>query len=208
PHTPFSSANSTLPQPSPPLESIHSPIRSPCRRSTAPGPTTPPAPGRRIAGHWPAADTLPEQRPGGNLSSSITLLGIQQDRPTKIAAANWLKTAGLDTSAWKFDRELVKEIYETEILVFVARRTVPLQRSLFWRMDVFKAFLGRVLRLKEQAQMMSHYAVFQKSVSHPNGPPASSSENHVEETDMPLTNGETENKSLENGAACASGMEE
>ncbi|KAG1334562.1 hypothetical protein COCNU_03G006810 [Cocos nucifera] len=57
-------------------------------------------------------------------------------------------------------------------------------------------------------QMMSHHAVFQKSVSHANGPPALSSRNHVEDTDMPLTNDETENRSLENGAACGSRMEE
>lgn len=82
--------------------------------------------------HGPAAKTLPEKplepRPEGNLSSSITLLEIQRDRLTKIAAANWLKTAGADAAARKFDPELVKEIYETELLVSGDRKTVPLQR--------------------------------------------------------------------------------
>ncbi|XP_010916892.1 uncharacterized protein [Elaeis guineensis] len=154
----------------------------------------------------PAAKTLPEklleQRPEGNLSSSITLLEIQRDRLTKIAAANWLKTAGADAAAPKFDPELVKEIYETELLVSGDRKTVPLQRVMIlevsqylenylwpnfdpeaatfehimsmilmvnekfrenvaaWicfhdRKDVFKAFLWRVLRLKEQGRALS-----------------------------------------------------
>ncbi|EHA8590451.1 RNA helicase aquarius [Cocos nucifera] len=154
----------------------------------------------------PAAKTMPEksleQRPEGNLSSSITLLEIQRDRLTKIAAANWLKTAGADAAARKFDPELVKEIYETELLVSGDRKTVPLQRVMIlevsqylenylwpnfdpeaatfehimsmilmvnekfrenvaaWicfhdRKDVFKAFLWRVLRLKEQGRTLS-----------------------------------------------------
>ncbi|PKA60044.1 Regulator of nonsense transcripts 1 like [Apostasia shenzhenica] len=69
-----------------------------------------------------------EQRPGGNISSSITLVEIQRDRLTKIAAAKWLKTADSETLDRQFDAELVKEIYETELLVSGGRKTVPLQR--------------------------------------------------------------------------------
>ncbi|EHA8590450.1 putative RNA helicase aquarius [Cocos nucifera] len=62
----------------------------------------------------PAAKTMPEksleQRPEGNLSSSITLLEIQRDRLTKIAAANWLKTAGADAAARKFDHLFISRI--------------------------------------------------------------------------------------------------
>ncbi|XP_020686665.1 RNA helicase aquarius [Dendrobium catenatum] len=70
----------------------------------------------------------PERRPGGNVTSSITLLEIQRDRLTEIAAANWLKASGGEDSQRKFDPELVKGIYETELLVFGGRKTVPLQR--------------------------------------------------------------------------------
>lgn len=150
----------------------------------------------------PEPEPLPEQRSGGNLSSSITLLEIQRDRLTKIAAANWLRTAGADAAAAKFDPELVREIYETELLVSGGRKTVPLQRVMIlevsqylenylwpnfdpetatfehvmsmilmvnekfrenvaaWicfhdRKGMFKAFLGRVLRLKEQGRTLS-----------------------------------------------------
>ncbi|XP_072992424.1 uncharacterized protein [Typha latifolia] len=72
-----------------------------------------------------ATDKPPEQRPGGVVSGSITLLEIQRDRLTKIAAANWGKSA----EGEKFDPELVREIYETELRVSGSgRRTVPLQR--------------------------------------------------------------------------------
>ncbi|XP_008795569.2 RNA helicase aquarius [Phoenix dactylifera] len=150
----------------------------------------------------PAAKTLPEKPPEGNLSSAITLLEIQRDRLTKIAAANWLKTGGADAAAHKFDPELVREIYETELLVSGDRKTVPLQRVMIlevsqylenylwpnfdpeaatfehimsmilmvnekfrenvaaWicfhdRKDLFKAFLWRVLLLKEQGRALS-----------------------------------------------------
>ncbi|KAL5982160.1 hypothetical protein ACLOJK_016229 [Asimina triloba] len=66
-----------------------------------------------------------EQRLGGNLSSSITLVEIQRDRLTKIAAANWAKTGA---NLRPFDPNLVKEIYETELLVIGGRKPVPLQR--------------------------------------------------------------------------------
>ncbi|XP_071735864.1 uncharacterized protein [Rutidosis leptorrhynchoides] len=72
----------------------------------------------------------PESKPGTNIPSSITLVEIQRDRLTKIADANWSKTS---TNIRKppFSGELVKEIYETELLVKEdrnMRRTVPLQR--------------------------------------------------------------------------------
>lgn len=70
----------------------------------------------------------PELRPAGNVTSSITLLEIQRDRLTKIAAVNWMKTSGVNAPDRKFDPELVKEIYQTELLVSGGRKTVPLQR--------------------------------------------------------------------------------
>ncbi|CAI9278954.1 unnamed protein product [Lactuca saligna] len=142
----------------------------------------------------------PESKPGTNLPSSITLVEIQRDRLTKIADANWSKTASNNEKP-PFSAELVKEIYETELLVKEdksgrMRRTVPLQRVMIlevsqylenylwpnfdpetssfehvmsmilminekfrenvaaWicfydRKDIFKAFLERVLCLKE-----------------------------------------------------------
>lgn len=75
-------------------------------------------------------DKPPEQRPSGNVNSSVTLLEIQRDRLTKIASVNWLKTSGEEFSDRKFDPELVKEIYETELLVLGGRKTVPLQRAM------------------------------------------------------------------------------
>lgn len=81
-------------------------------------------------GQEPAAapEKQPEQRPGASLSGSITLLEIQRDRLTKIAAENWVRTAGGDPSAGRFDPELVRKIYETELLVSGERKTVPLHR--------------------------------------------------------------------------------
>lgn len=65
---------------------------------------------------------------GASLSGSITLLEIQRDRLTKIAAANWSRAAGAEPPARPFDPSLVKEIYDTELLVSGARKTVPLHR--------------------------------------------------------------------------------
>lgn len=74
-----------------------------------------------------APDKPREQRPGGHLSSSITLLEIQRDRLTKIAAENWAKTG--DAAAERtFDPDLVKKIYDSELLVVDGRKPVPLQR--------------------------------------------------------------------------------
>lgn len=72
-------------------------------------------------------DRPPEQTPGSNLPSSITLNEIQRDRLTTIAAANWLKS-GESVPHKPFDPQLVKEIYETELVVKGGRKTVPLQR--------------------------------------------------------------------------------
>ncbi|KAM7522426.1 hypothetical protein LguiA_012328 [Lonicera macranthoides] len=140
-------------------------------------------------------------KPNSNNSSfpsSITLVEIQRDRLTKIAEENWLSKSDSDDSKKKkgFSEELVKEIYETELLVKGGRKTVPLQRVMIlevsqylenylwpnfdpvestfehvmsmilminekfrenvaaWicfydRKDMFRAFLERVLRLKE-----------------------------------------------------------
>ena len=80
----------------------------------------------------PVPERPPESKPGTNLPSSMTLVEIQRDRLTKIAAANWSKAAS-DNEKPPFSAELVKEIYETELLVKEdksgrMRRTVPLQR--------------------------------------------------------------------------------
>uniref|UniRef100_A0A1D1XQ76 Intron-binding protein aquarius n=1 Tax=Anthurium amnicola TaxID=1678845 RepID=A0A1D1XQ76_9ARAE len=70
-----------------------------------------------------APEAAPQQAPGVTLSASITLSEIQRDRVTKIAAANWSKPAA------GFKPDLVREIYETELLLARGgRKTVPLQR--------------------------------------------------------------------------------
>lgn len=70
-------------------------------------------------------------KPNSSFPSSITLVEIQRDRLTKIAEENWLSKSDGDDSQKKkkgFSEELVKEIYETELLVKGGRKTVPLQR--------------------------------------------------------------------------------
>ncbi|XP_078432564.1 P-loop containing nucleoside triphosphate hydrolases superfamily protein [Wolffia australiana] len=136
----------------------------------------------------------PPTAPGTALAGSITLSEIQRDRLTKIAAENWAKGAG------DFKPELVREIYDTEMVVKGGRKTVPLQRVMMlevsqylenylwphfdpqdasfehimsmvlmvnekfrenvaaWscfhdRKDTFRAFLERVLRLKEGREL-------------------------------------------------------
>lgn len=75
-----------------------------------------------------AGKPLDAKSGSATLPNSITLIEIQRDRLTKIAAENWSK-AGDDTNPKKpFDPELVKQIYETELLVKGDRKTVPLQR--------------------------------------------------------------------------------
>ncbi|KAD7116894.1 hypothetical protein R6Q59_006423 [Mikania micrantha] len=75
----------------------------------------------------PVPERPPEVKPETNVPSSITLVEIQRDRLTKIANANWSKSAEKPP----FSADLVREIYETELLVKEdgrMRRTVPLQR--------------------------------------------------------------------------------
>lgn len=77
----------------------------------------------RVAEYPESSEKPPESKPGSNITgSSITLLEIQRDRLTKIAQANWAKTGE------SFSADLVKEIYEEELLVKGGRKTVPLQR--------------------------------------------------------------------------------
>ncbi|KAJ9693661.1 hypothetical protein PVL29_009558 [Vitis rotundifolia] len=149
-----------------------------------------------------SANQVAEPKTGSAIPNSITLLEIQRDRLTKIAEANWSK-AGEDSKPKEpFDPKLVKEIYETELVVSGGRKTVPLQRVMvlevsqylenyLWpnfdpetasfehvmsmilmvnekfrenvaawicfydRKDVFKAFIEKVLRLKEQGRSLS-----------------------------------------------------
>ncbi|KAL7239134.1 hypothetical protein ACSBR2_005102 [Camellia fascicularis] len=138
----------------------------------------------------------PESQTGSNLPNSITLIEIQRDRLTKIALENWSKAGGGERPKKPFSPDLVKEIYDMELLVQGGRKPVPLQRVMIlevsqylenylwpnfdgekatfehvmsmilminekfrenvaaWicfydRKDMFKAFLERVLRLKE-----------------------------------------------------------
>ncbi|CBI31203.3 unnamed protein product, partial [Vitis vinifera] len=149
-----------------------------------------------------SANQVAEPKTGSAIPNTITLLEIQRDRLTKIAEAKWSK-AGEDSKPKKpFDPKLVKEIYETELVVSGGRKTVPLQRVMIlevsqylenylwpnfdpetasfehvmsmilmvnekfrenvaaWicfydRKDVFKAFIEKVLRLKEQGRSLS-----------------------------------------------------
>ncbi|MQL84894.1 hypothetical protein Taro_017386, partial [Colocasia esculenta] len=165
------------------------------RHRVAEYPVEPPGPA--------AAAAAPSQAPGAALPASITLSEIQRDRLTKIAAANWSKSAAaLAAERLEFKPELVREIYETELLVSGGRKTVPLQRVMIlevsqylenylwphfdpetasfehvmsmilmvnekfrenvaaWicfhdRKDAFRAFLERVLRLKEQGRELT-----------------------------------------------------
>ncbi|KAG5565094.1 hypothetical protein RHGRI_001101 [Rhododendron griersonianum] len=121
---------------------------------------------RHRVAEYPAAEKPPESQTGSNLPSAITLVEIQRDRLTKIAAANWSSSragGGEGEEGPPFSEELVKEIYETELAVRGGRKTVPLQRVMIlefrenvaaWicfydKKDMFKAFLERVFRLKE-----------------------------------------------------------
>ncbi|KHM99081.1 Intron-binding protein aquarius [Glycine soja] len=65
---------------------------------------------------------------GDGVPSSITLSEIQRDRLTKIAEANWLKSGDAARPKKDFDPELVRKIYETELLVKEGSKPVPLQR--------------------------------------------------------------------------------
>lgn len=70
------------------------------------------------------------QKGGGGVPSSITLSEIQRDRLTKIAEANWSKTGDAARPKKPFDPDLVRKIYETELLVSEGQghKPVPLQR--------------------------------------------------------------------------------
>ncbi|XP_076946776.1 uncharacterized protein LOC143618445 [Bidens hawaiensis] len=74
----------------------------------------------------------PESKPETTVPSSITLGEIQRDRLTQIANANWSKsTTDNNDKPPPFSADLVKEIYEMELVVKEdggLRRTVPLQR--------------------------------------------------------------------------------
>ncbi|CAJ1933008.1 unnamed protein product [Sphenostylis stenocarpa] len=65
----------------------------------------------------------------GGVPSSITLSEIQRDRLTKIAEANWLASGNAAGRTKKeLDTDLVRKIYETELLVKEGSKPVPLQR--------------------------------------------------------------------------------
>ncbi|GAB2209722.1 hypothetical protein Drorol1_Dr00026945 [Drosera rotundifolia] len=154
---------------------------------------------RHHVAEYPDENLTTPQNPPDSIPNSMTLIEIQRDRLTKIAAANWMKGGEEERPA--FDAELVKEIYRTELLVKEGlgggRKPVVLQRVMIlevsqylenylwpnfdpgtasfehvmsmilmvnekfrenvaaWicfydRKDVFRAFLERVLRLKEE----------------------------------------------------------
>ncbi|ESW25025.1 hypothetical protein PHAVU_003G001700 [Phaseolus vulgaris] len=64
----------------------------------------------------------------GAVPSSITLSEIQRDRLTKIAEANWLTGSDAAAKVKELDPDLVRKIYETELLVKEGSKPVPLQR--------------------------------------------------------------------------------
>ncbi|CAL5443587.1 unnamed protein product [Camellia sinensis] len=74
------------------------------------------------------AATPPESQTGSNLPNSITLIKIQRACLMKIALANWSKAGGGERLKKPFSPDLVKEIYDTELLVNEGRKPVPLQR--------------------------------------------------------------------------------
>lgn len=96
------------------------------RHHVAEYPVEPPPPSQQ---QHQLADKPVESKPGSTVPSSITLSEIQRDRLTKIATANWSKAGESGEPRMPFDAELVKEIYETELLVKEGqRKPVPLQR--------------------------------------------------------------------------------
>ncbi|XP_062211429.1 uncharacterized protein LOC133912612 isoform X2 [Phragmites australis] len=71
----------------------------------------------------PAA--APDKAPASTGGASITLLDIQRDRLTRVAAEHW----GTPAAAAAFDADLVRKIYATELRVEGrGRKTVPLHR--------------------------------------------------------------------------------
>ena len=85
---------------------------------------------RHRVAEYPVDSTtqVTDPKTGSALPNSITLLEIQRDRLTKIAEANWSKAGDGSKPIKPFDPNLVKEIYETELVVLGGRKTVPLQR--------------------------------------------------------------------------------
>ncbi|KAL2898346.1 RNA helicase aquarius [Bienertia sinuspersici] len=172
---------------------------------------------RHRVAEYPVESKPPESLPLSNAPNSISLSEINRDPLTKIAADNWVKSAANSSKPRKpFDAELVKKIYNDDLLVKTGRKPVPLQRVMIleisqylenylwpyfdpetvtfehvmsmilminekfrenvaaWvcfhdRKDVFKAFLERVLRLKDQGDRFSiaektNYLVFMINV--------------------------------------------
>nr|CAB3495750.1 unnamed protein product [Digitaria exilis] len=73
----------------------------------------------------PATAAAPDKVPAPTGGASITLLDIQRDRLTRVAAEHW----GTPAAAAAFDADLVREIYATELRVEGrGRKTVPLHR--------------------------------------------------------------------------------
>ena len=73
----------------------------------------------------PATTAAPDKVPASTGGASITLLDIQRDRLTRVAAEHW----GTPAAASAFDADLVREIYATELRVEGrGRKTVPLHR--------------------------------------------------------------------------------
>ncbi|KAG2540364.1 hypothetical protein PVAP13_9NG550456 [Panicum virgatum] len=73
----------------------------------------------------PATTAAPDKVPASTGGASITLLDIQRDRLTRVAAEHWSTPA----AASAFDADLVREIYATELRVEGrGRKTVPLHR--------------------------------------------------------------------------------
>ncbi|RLN19012.1 intron-binding protein aquarius [Panicum miliaceum] len=73
----------------------------------------------------PATTAAPDKVPASTGGASITLLDIQRDRLTRVAAEHW----GTPAAASAFDADLVREIYATELRVEGrSRKTVPLHR--------------------------------------------------------------------------------
>ena len=83
---------------------------------------------RHRVAEYPVESNSNANQPADKPVSTITLSEIQRDRLTGIAEANWSKAGDSSRPKRPFDPELVKEIYDTELLVKEGQKTVPLQR--------------------------------------------------------------------------------
>ncbi|KAL5543658.1 hypothetical protein UlMin_007442, partial [Ulmus minor] len=120
-----------------------------------------------------------ESKPGSTLPSSVTMSEIQRDRLTKIAIENWSKSGDSTEPKKQFDPELVKEIYQTELLLKERqRRTVPLHRVMILEVSQylesylwpnfdpeFEHVMWMMLMINEKGRELSiaektHYLVF------------------------------------------------